>query len=232
MAGKARYLPSARCCWDFKLCFIPFLVKRSLPQGWRIGGLRHVDMGCTIIFFVWRLRHRGASPSPRLLEGQSFHVGVCSIWVDHPRFNPALRAHCHWLPYKLPFLHLLPLGFVHRIANGPPGLSSSIFSTDFSKFWNNRPGHGPRSRTHRPIQGLAADDQLWGRSSAEHFRRFKRSVVCGFCPHNWLDISRWAHDRQLEHNISPILVDWHQFNQVAKSRGASISGWHQGCLFY
>lgn len=54
------------------------LVKRSLPQGWRIGGLRHVDMGCTIIF-LWRLCDHGASPSPRLLEAQSLHVGVCSV---------------------------------------------------------------------------------------------------------------------------------------------------------
>lgn len=232
MVGKARYLPSAQCCWDFKLCFILFLVKCSLPQGWRIGGLRHVDMGCTIIFFYGGCAIMGPTLAPGCWRDRAYMLVFALYEADHPRCNPALRAHCHWLPYKLPFLHLLPLGFVHRIANWPPCLSSSIFSTDFSKLWNNRPGPRPRSRIHRSIQGIAADDQLRDRSSAEHFRRFKRSVVCGLCPHNWLDISRWAHDWQLEHNISPILVDWRQFNQVAKSCGASISGWHQGCLYY
>lgn len=64
MASKARYLPSARCCWDFKLCFIPFLVKCSLPQGWRIGGLRHVDMGCTIIFLYGGCAIMGPALAP------------------------------------------------------------------------------------------------------------------------------------------------------------------------
>lgn len=189
-------------------------------ESWGAQACWHV-----LLHLLLEMGHQGISLSHTLLERQSLHVGVGSVWGWPLKTQSCSKSPLWLISLQAPILcSFLLRAFVHQYQSGHQVWVPVFFFSAPASLSSEKTGQamGPGAE---PTEQFRAS--CWfpvvGPVFSEPFRRFKSSVVCrsALLLTEHFKMSTCA---TLEHNIDPTFTDWSQFHQVADWPGASVPG--------